>query len=108
MRRASTVAAGAAAFLACGLVVAPAALAQSVERYSGGVSNERIEVLDSSLQRGPAGDAAVTSARVTRSSVATLPFTGSELVLIAASGAGVLAAGTALVVAGRRRPGVTA
>ena len=34
---------------------------------------------------------------------ATLPFTGGELVLLTALGAGALAGGTALVVAGRRR-----
>ena len=33
----------------------------------------------------------------------TLPFTGGELVLMTAVGAGALAGGTALVVAGRRR-----
>ena len=32
-----------------------------------------------------------------------LPFTGGELVLLSATGAGALAAGAALVVAGRRR-----
>ena len=34
---------------------------------------------------------------------ATLPFTGGELVLLTAVGAGALAGGTALVVAGRRK-----
>ena len=33
----------------------------------------------------------------------TLPFTGGELVLVSLAGAGALAAGTGLVVAGRRR-----
>lgn len=36
---------------------------------------------------------------------ASLPFTGGELVLLTALGAGALAGGTALVVAGRRKPG---
>jgi hypothetical protein len=35
----------------------------------------------------------------------TLPFTGGELVLLTALGAGAVAGGTALVVAGRRRKG---
>ena len=39
----------------------------------------------------------------TTSNPSTLPFTGGELVLMTAIGAGALAGGTALVVAGRRR-----
>lgn len=39
----------------------------------------------------------------TTSNPSTLPFTGGELVLMTAVGAGALAGGTALVVAGRRR-----
>lgn len=37
------------------------------------------------------------------SNPSTLPFTGGELILMTAIGAGALAGGTALVVAGRRR-----
>ena len=39
----------------------------------------------------------------TTSNPSTLPFTGGELVLMTALGAGALAGGTALVIAGRRR-----
>ena len=39
----------------------------------------------------------------TTSNPSTLPFTGGELILMTAIGAGALAGGTALVVAGRRR-----
>lgn len=44
-----------------------------------------------------------TSTGGTSSSPSTLPFTGGELVLMTALGAGALAGGTALVIAGRRR-----
>lgn len=44
-----------------------------------------------------------TSTGGTTSNPSTLPFTGGELVLMTAIGAGALAGGTALVVAGRRR-----
>ena len=48
-------------------------------------------------------DAGGASGGGTTSNPSTLPFTGGELVLMTALGAGALAGGTALVVAGRRR-----
>ena len=39
----------------------------------------------------------------TTGAAAVLPFTGGEIVLLTATGAGALAAGSALLVAGRRR-----
>ena len=39
----------------------------------------------------------------TAGAAAVLPFTGGEIVLLTATGAGALAAGSALLVAGRRR-----
>lgn len=44
----------------------------------------------------------------TPSTPATLPFTGGEIVLLTALGAGALAGGTALVVAGRRKSSAAA
>lgn len=44
----------------------------------------------------------------TATSPSTLPFTGGELVLMTAIGAGALAGGTALVLAGRRKAAATA
>lgn len=56
----------------------------------------------SSTQLEPAaGSPAVRSSSAT--SPATLPFTGGEVVLIAALGAAAVGGGVALVVAGRRR-----
>ena len=49
------------------------------------------------------GSGAGTDTGGTTSNPSTLPFTGGELVLMTALGAGALAGGTALVVAGRRR-----
>ncbi len=55
----------------------------------------------------PPGGGAV-KADVTTKSPSTLPFTGGELVLLSAVGAGALVGGTALVVAGRRKSSPTA
>ena len=52
---------------------------------------------DTGGDQGGAGTGGSTS------NPSTLPFTGGELVLMTALGAGALAGGTALVVAGRRR-----
>ena len=52
---------------------------------------------------GDEGGAGTGSGNGTTSNPSTLPFTGGELVLMTAVGAGALAGGTALVVAGRRR-----
>lgn len=52
---------------------------------------------------GDQGGAGTGSSTGGTSNPSTLPFTGGELVLMTALGAGALAGGTALVVAGRRR-----
>lgn len=52
---------------------------------------------------GDQGGAGTGSTGGTTANPATLPFTGGELVLMTALGAGALAGGTALVIAGRRR-----
>lgn len=57
---------------------------------------------DTTDDQGGAGTGAGTGG--TLSNPSTLPFTGGELVLLTVLGAGTLAGGTALVVAGRRRP----
>ena len=51
----------------------------------------------------PAGPKANVPTGGTTSNPAALPFTGGELVLMTAVGAGALAGGTALVLAGRRK-----
>lgn len=56
---------------------------------------------DTDGDQGGAGTGSSTGG--TTSNPATLPFTGGELVLMTALGAGALAGGTALVIAGRRR-----
>lgn len=56
---------------------------------------------DTGGDQGGAGTGSSTGG--TTSNPTTLPFTGGELVLMTALGAGALAGGTALVVAGRRR-----
>ena len=50
----------------------------------------------------------VSPASTTTSQPTTLPFTGGEIALLTVLGAGALAGGTALVVAGRRRAQATA
>ena len=56
---------------------------------------------DTGGDQGGAGTGSSTGGSTSNPS--TLPFTGGELVLMTALGAGVLAGGTALVIAGRRR-----
>ena len=46
-----------------------------------------------------------TSTPTTTSTPSSLPFTGAQLTLLTLAGAGALAGGTALVLAGRRRSG---
>ena len=79
-----------------GLVLsAPAALAVTAEdSYSGVLSDTATR--SSVPSSGVAGVSA-------RTAPATLPFTGGEVSLAAAAGAGALLTGVALVVAGRRR-----
>ena len=77
-----------------GLLVTPAAAAVC-DAYSGGCASTQPQDPD---------DSSITTVDRPR----TLPFTGGELVLLTALGAGALAGGTALVVAGRRKPGTAA
>jgi hypothetical protein len=79
--------------LAAVLAAPAAALAQSAE-YNGG---EDTAVQPTVLQRSDVRPASTTS------TPSTLPFTGGEVVLIAVAGAAAVAAGTAMVVTGRRR-----
>jgi len=94
-----------------GLVLsAPAALAQTAQdTYSGVISDTGTR---SSVPSGVAGTGAGTGAGTVsaRTAPSTLPFTGAEVSLAAAAGAGALLTGVALVVAGRRRtsPGLPA
>ncbi|MFP5218958.1 MAG: hypothetical protein ACLGIG_04375 [Actinomycetes bacterium] len=74
------------------LVGSPAALAQTADYPGTGES-----VLPTVVQQAPA-DVGVSDARPS-----VLPFTGGEIVLISVAGTAALAAGTALVVGGRRR-----
>lgn len=57
---------------------------------------------------GDQGGAGTGSSTGGTSNPSTLPFTGGELVLMTALGAGTLAGGAALVIAGRRRTHVPA
>jgi hypothetical protein len=107
MRRAarlSTVVLGAAAALALSV---PTALAQEavVEPYSGVLSNTATQPTGASPGTGvsPGTGTAVSPSTVARTAPATLPFTGGELVLSAALGAGAVLGGAVLVAAGRRR-----
>ena len=77
------------------LTGAPAALAVC-DAYSGVCVED--EVRERNEPRQPQG--AVVRAR---QAPETLPFTGGEVVMLSALGAGAVAGGAALVVAGRRR-----
>jgi hypothetical protein len=94
------------------LTTAPLALAQSAE-YVGGTGDTKqtdTAVLSGTTTKAPAGTAATTtrtSPSVPARTPATLPFTGGEVVLVAAAGAAAVAAGASLVLGGRRRAGVT-
>jgi hypothetical protein len=93
-----TASAGAALLLAASVALAQESV---VDTYSG--------VIPIQLDRdetAPVEPTAVKSTGVESQSVSsptTLPFTGGEVVLLTGLGAGALAAGAALVVAGRRR-----
>lgn len=100
MRTQILLAAGTVA-LGCGLMAASPASAQSCDAYSGGCENPGTVV-------PPAGTGTGTGAGTVVSTGAgagtTLPFTGAELLLLGVVGVGALGGGTAMVVAGRRRP----
>ena len=99
--------------LTCGLVTGIASPALAVcDAYSGNCASpaptvlptaptgggSTVEIDDDTTQAGTGGGGSTTS-----NNARTLPFTGGELVLLTAVGAGALAGGTALVVAGRRK-----
>ncbi|MCW2716159.1 MAG: hypothetical protein JWN88_3206 [Frankiales bacterium] len=77
------------------VLVAPAALAQTVQDEYSGVASDT--ATRSSTSSGVAGSVSA------RTAPSTLPFTGAEVSLAAAAGAGALLTGVALVAAGRRR-----
>lgn len=102
----SLVTAGALAAFSIG--AAPAAFAQQAcDDYSGGCADVG-GVVQAPAEGAPAGQGAgagtVVSNRVTPAATpTTLPFTGGEVVLLAATGVGALAVGALAVRAGRRR-----
>ncbi len=107
MRRTARLATGAVVLGVVGFAGVPAASAQEVacEAYArtctpiGGVQDEQVN------QGAGNQGAGTVSGRTTPN---TLPFTGGDIVLLSLLGAGTLAGGTALVVAGRRRTPATA
>lgn len=111
MRRTVRLASGIAAFGITGLVAMPAAVAQSVDCA---VYPDRCIPSDVVVDRQPVvvvdtvQDRQETSSVTTATNPSTLPFTGGEVALLGVVGAGALAVGTALVVAGRRRSSATA
>ena len=81
---------------AFGLVLATSAPALAAcDAYSGNCTTPP-------ATKSPDGDGGGDSSTSTKKP-STLPFTGGELVLLSAIGAGALAGGTDLVIAGRRR-----
>jgi hypothetical protein len=111
MRTSLRLTTGAAVLGVASIVGAPAALAQTVtcDAYSEGC--ETAEVLPDAITRGSAGTTAgVASTGASRSgaSPSSLPFTGGETAALSLAGAGALAAGVVLVVAGRRRASTSA
>lgn len=121
MRHTARFATGVVAFGITGLAAMPAAVAQTVDCA---VYPDRCVESDVVVDRQPVGvidtvqdreeeEVASTQDReeegtTTATNPATLPFTGGEVALLSAVGAGTLLVGTALVVAGRRRAGSTA
>lgn len=104
MRRTARLATGAVVLGVVGFAGVPAASAQVVvcDSYP-----DRCPVLPGEGFNQGAGNqgAGTVSGRATPN---TLPFTGGDIVLLSLLGAGTLAGGTALVVAGRRRTPATA
>jgi len=101
---------GAATIAAVTTLGAPSALAVC-DAYSGACVRDDTRVLPTTVlppeqSAAVSGPGAVSGAATTTgpSAPSTLPFTGGEALLIGVLGAGALVGGTALVVAGRRRP----
>ncbi len=112
MRTSLRLTTGAAVLGVASLVGAPAALAQTTTcgAYSEGC--DTTGVLPDTQDRGAtgnsggvAGSSGSSGSSGTRGSgtPSSLPFTGGETAALGLAGAGALAAGTVLVVAGRRR-----
>lgn len=114
MRRTAawTTAVAGPALVGISLLTAPAAMAQTVDCA---VYPDRCEVNDVVIDRNPVtppgnptDDTSRDTTRVestvnARTQPETLPFTGGEVVTLTLLGAGAVAGGAALVVAGRRR-----
>ena len=101
MRATSRVLISAGAVAAFSLGAAPAALAQQAcDEYSGGCGGGGAVVQAPAENGEGAGAGTVGTNSVTPS---TLPFTGGEVVLLAAAGVGAVAVGALAVRAGRRR-----
>jgi hypothetical protein len=105
-------AAAAVLLASCGMVAGAASPAAAVcDAYSGGCPTSPPDapgggVPIAGTPQDPASGTPLPPVRQVStplSTPSTLPFTGGELVLMTAVGAGVLAGGTALVIAGRRR-----
>jgi hypothetical protein len=114
MRTTVRLASGAAVLSFASVAAAPAAVAQTVDCA---VYPDRCVQSDVVVDRPPVvvadtdtdtGNGTVSERSSTSPSATSLPFTGGEVVLLSVLGAGALAAGTALVVAGRRRSSTTA
>lgn len=78
------------------------ASAQVCDAYSGTCATPPTSVLPETLTRGSAQVHPGVQAN-SGTAPTTLPFTGGQLVLLSTAGAGALAAGTVMVMAGRRR-----
>lgn len=68
----------------------------------GGLPDQK-GVLGTGAEKSAGGGAGVGSVTSARTSPATLPFTGDEILVMSVLGASALALGAGLVVAGRRR-----
>lgn len=117
MRRTVRLATGVAAFGITSLVAMPAAGAQTVDcavypdrciESDVVVDRQPAAVIDTVQDRDETSSTTAINPGTTAVNPSTLPFTGGEVALLGVVGAGALAAGTALVVAGRRRSGATA
>ncbi len=104
MRTSLRLTTGAAVLGVASLVGAPAALAQTTtcDAYSEGCDTTGV-LPDSEDQDDDTAGVAVSSGNRGSGTPSSLPRTGGETVLLGLAGAGALAAGTVLVVAGRRR-----
>lgn len=105
MRRTARVATGAIVLGVVTFAGAPAAVAADVVACDS-YGRTCPAVLGEQMNRGSNTTGGAVSGRT--STPDTLPFTGGDIVLLSLLGAGTLAGGAALVVAGRRRTAATA